>query len=141
MPKAESTDKPRHIQQAEGLESLARMVRERPDLAEHMAYSFELINAFSNDPAVLAEFLKAGKRYGATTFKDGLGDDWFVAVLKWGPVELHINANREQVCEARQVGTKTVKQKDPAKLAEVPEVEVEVPVYEWDCKPLLGGAK
>lgn len=128
---------PLHLELADGLRKVADFVEANPELAEYLRYSFDMVNAYSNDPEVLAAFIKAGKRHGAEATKAAKGDEWFYARLRWGRVELHVNAHRNQVCEARQVGTKTVKQKDPAALAAVPEVEVEVPVYEWDCKPLL----
>ncbi|MCA1807334.1 MAG: hypothetical protein LC687_05740 [Actinobacteria bacterium] len=39
-------------------------------------------------------------------------------------------------CEQVEVGTKTVTKPDPA--IEVPTIEVEEPVYEWECKELNG---
>lgn len=49
---------------------------------------------------------------------------------------LHLDwwAAQEQVCEARIVGTKTVTKQEPVSYREV---EVEEPVIEYDCPPLL----
>jgi len=64
----------------------------------------------------------------------------FYARGSFAGVRVEIRALREDVCVAREVGTKTVKQRDPEALKLVPEIEVEVPVYEYDCKPLLAEA-
>ena len=63
----------------------------------------------------------------------------FYARGSFAGVRVEIRALREDVCVAREVGTKTVKQRDPAALRLVPEIDVVVPVYEYDCKPLLAG--
>ena len=67
------------------------------------------------------------------------GDD-FCARGSFAGVQVEIRTLREDVCVAREVGTKIVKQRDPEALKLVPEIEVEVPVYEYDCKPLLAKA-
>lgn len=143
-----TNETPLHIRQAEGLRRLADMIEEHPDLAEVLTYSLQF-NTFSNDPAVLAKFLKVGRRYGATTEKATSGEKWFMARLIWGDgytaVQLDVNAHREAVCErvvtGTEMATKTVL--DPAKLAEVPTVEVteRVETVEWRCAPLLAAEK
>lgn len=139
-----TTETPLHIQQAEALRALASFVEANHDLAETMRNAFNKLNAFSDDPAMLAQFIKAGKRAGAEATKEVNGN-WFYASLRWGPVVLDVNAHRDAVCERVQVGTETVTKTvpDPEKLAEVPEVEVtvSVPIYEWECKPLLASTK
>lgn len=127
---------------AANLRQLATMIENSPQLAETLKYSFDSINAFSNDPAHLAEFMRAGRHHGAETTKSASkGSDWFVAELRWGRVGLDVNARREEVCERVVVGTETVTKtvKDPELLATVPDVEVteEVEIVEWQCKPLL----
>lgn len=49
----------------------------------------------------------------------------------FGGVQLKVLASRESVCVARQIGTRIV----PA------QEEREVPVYEWDCDPILAGVE
>lgn len=49
----------------------------------------------------------------------------------FGPYKLRLLAQREAVCNRIQVGTRTVKEE--ARAASVKEV----PVYEWECVPLL----
>jgi hypothetical protein len=128
------TEKTVGQQVGDGLRAMADMLEHNEKLAEVAKRAFSMCNAFSDDPAVLAEFLKAGKRYGADATKNAQSDDWFVARLVWGPVELHVNAVRDQVCTRKQVGTEV------KAVREYVTVKKEVPVYEWDCKPLLADA-
>lgn len=51
---------------------------------------------------------------------------------------LHITLHPpNDTCKRVQVGTRVVKKPDPN--IEVPEIEVEEPVYEWECKEINGG--
>lgn len=128
-------------QQAAGLRALADMIEANPQLHETLRYALGMVNAFSDDPAVLAEFMRAGRRHGATTEKQVHGDKFFTAVLAWGPLELHVNAHREEVCERVVTGTREVVEEvpDPAALAAVPTITVTRVVEEerWECRPLL----
>ena len=54
-------------------------------------------------------------------------------------VKVDIRTRREDVCTAREVGMTTRKVRDPEKAAAVPFVNIEVPVYEYDCNPILSG--
>ena len=72
-------------------------------------------------------------------FKKTYSNGDFYARGSFAGVRVEIRTLREDVCVAREVGTKTVKQRDPEALKLVPEIEVEVPVYEYDCKPILAG--
>jgi hypothetical protein len=73
-------------------------------------------------------------------FEKTYSDEDFYMRGSFAGVRVEIRALREDVCVAREVGTRTVKQRDPEALKLVPEIEVQVPVYEYDCKPLLGKA-
>lgn len=73
-------------------------------------------------------------------FTKSYSDDYLTLVGKLAGVSVEIRTMRADVCIARQVGTKAVKQRDPEALKLVPEIEVEVPVYEYDCKPILAKA-
>lgn len=68
---------------------------------------------------------------------DKTGDDYTFDMIKrynnWA--SLLIYANRDDVCERKQVGTKIELVPDPD--VEVPKVEREVPVYEWICPTVL----
>ena len=48
-----------------------------------------------------------------------------------------ISVAREKVCEAKVVGKKVVKKRDPEALKAVPMIEVEEDIVEWECTPLL----
>lgn len=52
---------------------------------------------------------------------------------KYSRVKVSLNTHRGNVCERVQVGTETKTIPDPDLVAEVPLVEVEEPVYEWQC--------
>lgn len=139
---------PLHIQQAEGLEQLAAMLREHPELAEGLRSDpFEGLLAYVghlDDPiAMMGAFARAGASHRAKVTKN-YNDRWGAVDITFGPVGLHVYADRDQVCERVVVGTETVtkKVKDPAKLAEVPEVEIteEQEIVRWECKPLLASA-
>lgn len=137
-----NNETPLHIQQAEGLRALAAFIEANPDLPEA---SLEYLYVFHpNTPDEPAQLARAALRHGAKVDKD-ISDQMYNLVLRWGPVGAGALAYRREVCERVQVGTKTVTKSvpDPEKLAEVPTVEVteEVPVYEWECKPLLASTK
>ena len=72
-------------------------------------------------------------------FEKRYSGGYFYMTGTFAGVPVEIRAMREDVCVAREVGTKIVKQRDPEALKLVPEIEVAVPVYEYDCKPILGG--
>lgn len=128
-------------QQAAGLRALADFIEANPDLQPAIRHALSMINGFTDDPAVLAAFMRAGRQHGAVTTKEAVNDTWFTAVLAWGPVELHVNAHREEVCERVVTGTETVTKtvKDPDAIAALPDVEITetVDTFEWVCKPLL----
>jgi|SRR5215831_19492228 len=69
------------------------------------------------------------KKYQNNTFelrKDFAGGVFYLA-----------DTRRENVCTKRVVGTKKVEVQDPQLLAEVPKIEVDEDIVEWDCHPLL----
>jgi hypothetical protein len=54
-----------------------------------------------------------------------------------GGVKYEMSIKRDLVCTKRVVGTKTVEKRDPELVEQVPMIEVEEDVVEWDCHPLL----
>lgn len=70
-------------------------------------------------------------------FRKLYSDGYFFLFGEFHGAPVKITALREDVCVARQVGTTTKQVKDPAALKLVPEIAIEVPVYEYDCKPIL----
>lgn len=145
---------PRHIQQAEGLRHLAAFIEANPELACSFQYTLQDggLNAhlihFEDKAEGLGVFARAALRAGAKVDKD-IDEDWHNLVLHFGAIHVDVLARRDEVCERVQVGTETVTRKvrdetaAEAALAEIPEHEVteEVPVYEWDCKPLLASMR
>ncbi|OLE27951.1 MAG: hypothetical protein AUG44_08665 [Actinobacteria bacterium 13_1_20CM_3_71_11] len=141
------TEKELHIQQAEGLEKLAAMIRENPDLADELTYTLEnlLVPLIGDEQKpMMAKFARAAAR-GRIKHEKDASNSFFELKLWFGPVKLQVSADREQVCERVVVGTETVtkKVKDPDALAAVPEVEVTETVeqVEWRCVPLLASTK
>jgi hypothetical protein len=128
-------------QQAAGLRALADMIERNPNLASHTKYTFVQIDTFADTQSEIRDFVRAGLAHGAEVTKDAKGDVWFTAKLAWGPVVLHVNARREQVCERVVLGTREVTEEvpDPEALAAVPKVTVTKTVedVDWVCRPLL----
>jgi hypothetical protein len=139
-----------HLRQAQGLRALADFVEANPDLDKELDYPLRhLSDPVLGDEAagVLAKFARAAAR-GRVQHRKGGDDKHFELALHFGSaVTLTLWADRNQVRERVVVGTEKVTKKvpDPAKLAEVPEIEVTETVeqVEWVCRPLLGvdGAK
>lgn len=127
-------------QQAAGLRALADMIEQHPKLVETTRYSFEQIDTFADSADTIREFVRAGLKHGAEILKSG-SDQWFTAKLMWGPVKLHINARRDEVCERVVVDTREIVEEIPdpeavAKLPRVKQTRVEE-IVEWKCLPLL----
>ena len=66
--------------------------------------------------------------------KEFSGED-FQLRKDFGPFALTVYANRDIVCEKKQVGTVTIPARPERVIEAVPEHEE--PVYEYDCGPLL----
>jgi len=62
------------------------------------------------------------------------GENYLTLRRDFGPIKLVYSAAREEVCVRRQVGTE---KRTKIETVKTREVEVEEPVYEWDCKPIL----
>jgi hypothetical protein len=136
------TEKTLAQQQAEGLRKLALFIEQNEEITPYLDYALSYSGLNAHAPGdkreAVAEFVRMVRESPLAK----LGKDWTEGggrhpVADFGAVKVQLLVWANEVCE--QVGTKTVTKrvKDPAKLAEVPEVEVteEVPVYE--CKPLL----
>ena len=93
----------------------------RPDVP--MPYLMS-INAFAGAD----DLGKIAKAMGGVD-KDIVGDSFFLR-RTFGSLSLDVNFPRDEVCERRVVGTKTIAAK-----AAVPMHEVDV--YEWDCPPSI----
>ena len=130
------SETPLHIQQAEGLERIAAMLREHPELAEHFEMLSFSRHYFGDDAKALALFARIAKRYADDHKVDKDYSDKYAKVeARFGGVQIELQAYREEVCERRLVGTEV------RKVREYVEIEKEVPVYEWDCNPLLASTR
>jgi hypothetical protein len=137
------TEKTLAQQQAESLRKLASFIEQNEEIAPYLNYTLSVAGLSAHSPGdkrkAVTDFVRM-VRESPLVKLDKDWDDISNArhpVADFGAVKVQLLVWANEVCE--QVGTKTVtkKVKDPAKLAEVPEIDVteEVPVYE--CKPLL----
>jgi hypothetical protein len=94
---------------------------------------FQLTSHGDRAAAAAAETAKAFP--GA--FRKDYNDAYFNLSGEFEGVRVEIRTLREDVCVAREVGTRTVQVPDPEALALVPKLDLEVPVFEYDCKPIL----
>lgn len=135
----QSTETPDHIAKAEGLRALADMIEQHPEIARYAnlrdLYVFHVRSAEDH-----AEIARAALASGAQVDKD-VSETLYNLILRFGRVHAYVLAHRDDVCERVQVGTETVTEPDPDALEAVPMVEVERPVYEWQCSPLLAGGE
>lgn len=119
-----------------GLRALADLLEQHPELPlpgrDLRAYSMG-----EDERATLAAVARAlpGRVTKDTT---GLEGELFQVYATLGGEEGGVIyggvAYRESVCERRQVGTKVVEREEPTETRTVRET---VPVYEWDCDPIL----
>lgn len=86
-----------------------------------------------------AAALKDGAAIGEVA-KEG-NSSYLYYKRKFGAVTVEIIGEHEAVCERVQTGSVLRTVPDPALVAELPTVEVEEPVYEWKCPPVLGGGE
>jgi len=135
-----NTEKPLHVQQAEGLRALADLLEQNPELAEQTRYNLEAINvpcSSADDPvATIAAFVRAGLAHGASIEKE-YDSKFGGATISWGTVGIHVYTYREEVCERVVTGTETVTKQVPDPAAPLIEVTEEVEQVEWRCRPLV----
>lgn len=130
--------------QATGLRALADLIEANPFLADALEYSLIRtgVNAHIHGDKVakLARFARAAKASGHTVSKD-IDERWHNLDIDVAGIKIKVLAYREEVCDRVVTGTETVTKtvKDPARLAEVPEIEVTetVETVEWVCRPIL----
>lgn len=128
---------------AAALRAVADMVDDAPDLAPVIESAMNKACGYvglkyDDKPAVLAMFARTALRHGAAVTKSA--DDEFSRVnATWPGLTFYAYASRDEVCERIQVGEETVTETvpDPSVLVPMVEVTKTVPVYEWQCSPLL----
>lgn len=130
-----------------GLRMLADLLEAHPDLvlpAGKDAFADLTVAIFGDDQreqmAAWTRALPGEKRKG----QSGTNGDILTLNGQLRGLHLRLICDRDEVCERVVVGTKTETKtvKDPALLAEVPEVEVteQVEIVEWRCTSILAGA-
>jgi hypothetical protein len=55
----------------------------------------------------------------------------------FGPVRYEMSIARKEVCERKVVGTRKVEKRDPDLVEQVPMIEVDEEIIEWECLPIL----
>lgn len=113
------------------------------ELVEFLEQHPELIPTYSgidvlNFATDAEEFAALGRRLGSAN-KSG-GDKYASLERHFGPHQLRIAANREQVCERVQIGERVVEREVLPPGVELVTETVTEPVYEWRCEPWLAGA-
>lgn len=128
--------------QAAGLRALADTIEANPELAYLLRTSFSHMGShlFDSEREKLTTFIRLMKASGAEITKD-YTTNYAMVAAKFGPVNVVLQADREQVCERVVVGTREVTEEvpDPEALAAVPTTTVTrvEDVVEWQCRPLL----
>jgi hypothetical protein len=128
------------------LERLAAFVRANPDLGERFAGTFQrflVCLVWQDNPrAQMADWARRGLAAGAKIEKE-FGDKYTAVNLNFGPIELHVYAEREQVCERIVTGTREVEieEPDPEAVAALPKIKRTEVVedVEWRCHSILAG--
>jgi hypothetical protein len=137
-----TTEKPLHIQQADGLRALADMIEQNPAVAPMMLSTLPrmLVSVgHLGDPSEeLLAFLRAG---GSAARKNYDSDNWMAVDVDFGAVGLYVYTSRDQVCERVVTGTETVTKLVPDPAAPMVEVTEQVEQVEWRCSSLLAAEK
>ena len=111
---------------AAGLRQLADCVDAHPEL--FCCTSGLMVNLFAQSRD---EFAERARQLGSAE-KVEVGD-WYVLRKTFGPHCVDLNIARSKVCSQVQVGICTVSVPDPEAVSALPLVEIEQPVYEWQC--------
>ena len=119
----------------EGLRQLAALLEANPEIPLPYEGDLAEITIFCASKEELAAITRAFPGP-----KDKRAEDYnsygFALTGKLAGLAWEARVDRDEVCTARVVGTKTVTQRRPSAYEEV---EVEVEEIEWDCHPILIG--
>ena len=118
-------------ERVKGLRALADFLEANPEIeAPYAELRFKLFCANKNQIA------EAARRYAPLT-KTNYGS-WYLLVRDFGGgVVLDWTIEREKVCRRVQTGTQIVSKPKVPDGVEMEYEQVEEPVYEWECEPLL----
>lgn len=99
-------------------------------------FKVAILSRWAYSPDDLAGWITQLKATGLVTDVEKRYDDnnLTVTVRFYNGHQVHLYAARETVCERVQVGTRTVSKPDP----NAPTVDVEEPIYDWKCEPIMG---
>lgn len=112
----------------QSLRALADFLEDRPTLASRITPPTLWVFC-EGEP----EFLQLTRSIGG--FDKKATDNFLSAVKTIGRVKLDVTIGRSDMCERKQVGTRTVEVEEyPADITPTVKV-VEEPVYEWVCPP------
>lgn len=129
------------LSKADALRALADFIDANPDLPDLVTDQRLLTYLIRDQRAVMAAVARAGAKAGIPVEKSYDEGTYANLSLQFGPIELHVYAQRDQVCERVVTGTREVTKEipDPKALAAVPTVTVTETedVVEWVCTPLL----
>lgn len=133
----------RAAEMAAGLRALADMIQAHPEVVDDLRYPLNWMMTSVDGRTEVSRLARAGAKSGAAVKKHGT--DRFAGVdIAFGPVNLRVYADREEVCERVVTGTREVTKEvpDPEALAAVPTVTVTEVVedVEWRCASFLAPA-
>lgn len=126
-----------------GLQALAAWREAHPEISGHLYAGTSFLVTDSNNkglsPAEIVRHIAHGALIGDITKKPGTSNPeiMFIDRQFGGEVEISYQASRDQVCTRRVTGVETVEVPDP----DAPLVKVEREIVEWDCEPILAGAR
>ena len=127
------------------MRKIADLLAEHPEIEtpylDKYGYDIKLIRfQFTSHGEGAANAAAAVVKAFPGSFCKSFAGDSFNLYGTFEGVPVEIRTMREDVCTARQVGVTTQKVRDPEAAAAVPFINIEVPVYEYDCNPILSGA-
>lgn len=106
-------------------------------LPEDSGYELSLLSPYPHSAEETAKAIHDIKATGIVRkVTKSYSENYFTAYVTFNNgVMTAIYSARENVCRRTQLGTTTQEVPDP----DAPKVTVEVPVYEWQCDPILAG--
>lgn len=115
-----------------GLRALADLIETSPDMYQDwrtLEYNLPVYSA--------EEMARTALKIGGTWNKKTL-HQWFSLDRELGGgVTVSVHTNRENVCERVQIGVEKRMVPDPGLMEELPLVEIEEPIYAWECPDSL----
>jgi hypothetical protein len=128
------------------LRDLAAFMDEHEEFPEPYVHPDGMLHFTCGGGPGTRETLAALRRaLGGKWTKDARDDGYIEIKGEWHGRRVLLSASREAVCRKVVTGTREVTEivKDPAKLAEVPEIEVTrtEDIIEWVCEPVTAPAR